>query len=250
MGQKAAIVTGGTSGIGRAISRRLASEGYHVVATYQTNEILAKETRDLIVKTGGSCSIDQLEVTNPDSVAALFSKFNESHKVLDVLVNNAGMDIPKSIEDATFEEWTLVLRTKSDGPFLMIKSFLPLLENSSNANIINVTSHEGDVPNPAYLAYGVGTAALIAMTKGLARSLPKHGIRVNAVSPGAVRTPLWQKTGEDTEPLWKELASKNPMGRVPTVDDVAEAVWFLINDKYRYLNGVFLDVNGGSHLQV
>jgi NAD(P)-dependent dehydrogenase (short-subunit alcohol dehydrogenase family) len=88
------------------------------------------------------------------------------------------------------------------------------------------------------------------MTKGLARSLPKYGIRVNAVSPGAVRTPLWIKTGEESEALWKDFAIKNPMGRVPTVDDVAEAVMLLINDKYKYLNGVFLDVNGGSHLQI
>jgi NAD(P)-dependent dehydrogenase (short-subunit alcohol dehydrogenase family) len=183
-------------------------------------------------------------------VSHLLTEFSSAHDTLDVLVNNAGMDIPKSIEDATFDDWTKVLRTKSDDPFLMIKTFLPFLKKSQNANIVNITSHEGDVPNPGYLAYGVGTAALIAMTKGLARSLPKYGIRVNAVSPGAVRTPLWIKTGEESEALWKDFAIKNPMGRVPTVDDVAEAVMLLINDKYKYLNGVFLDVNGGSHLQI
>lgn len=250
MARKTAIVTGGTSGIGRAISLRLASEGYTVVATYLTNQDLAIETKELIERTGSKCEICQLDVSNPLSVASLVSNFGKVSEVLDVLVNNAGMDIPRSIEQATFEEWAKVIRTKCDGPFLMIKSFLPFLKKSSNANIINITSHEGDVPNPAYLAYGVGTAALIAITKGLARSLPKDGVRVNAVSPGTVRTPLWIKTGEDSEALWKELAAKNPMGRVPTVDDVAEAVWFLVSDRLKYLNGVFLDVNGGNHLQV
>lgn len=246
---KTAIVTGGTSGIGAGITRRLAQDGYFVLATYLQDEILAKQTKASISAAGGQCEIVKLNVSDPHSVVQFSDAFGSKHTTLDILVNNAGADIPKSIEDATFEEWTEVLRIKSDGPFLMIKNFLPFLKTSDNANIINITSHEGELPNPAYLAYGVATAALIAITKGLACSLPKYGIRVNAVSPGTVRTPLWKKTGEDSEALWKDLASKNPMGRVPAVEDISEAVMTLVNDKYKYLNGVFLYVNGGNHLK-
>jgi len=86
------------------------------------------------------------------------------------------------------------------------------------------------------------------MAKALARSLPRYGIRVNVVSPGPVRTPLWDSMRSNDDALWRDLAGRNPLGRVATPEDIAEAVWVLVNDPTRYLNGNVIYVNGGSHL--
>ena len=158
-------------------------------------------------------------------------------------------EIAKSIDNASFEEWKLVTSTKIDGVFLCTKYALPLLRQSENANVINLTSHDGERPNPAYLAYCVGTAGVIAMTKALAVSLPKEGIRVNAVSPGPIRTPLWDALGGGNEEMWREFSQENPMGRNATEADVANAVMMLVNDPGKFLNGNFLYVNGGNHLK-
>jgi NAD(P)-dependent dehydrogenase (short-subunit alcohol dehydrogenase family) len=245
--KKIALVTGASTGIGKAIALRMAQDGYEIAITYKASELLAKAVVQEIQQHGSRAIAFKCDVTSNSNVTELREEFGRHFDHLNVLVNNAGTDIPKSIDTASFEEWSYITRIKTDGPFLVTKAFLDLLRGADNANIINVTSHEGVMPNPAYVAYGVGTAALIAFTKALSVSLPKDGIRVNGVSPGTVRTPLWEKTGEDSETLWNDLRKKNPMGRVPTVEDVANSVMLLVNDPMRYLNGNFLYVDGGNH---
>jgi NAD(P)-dependent dehydrogenase (short-subunit alcohol dehydrogenase family) len=247
--EKVAIVTGSSKGIGKAIAEHLARNGYYVFITYHTDRVAGLATVEALLSQGYKCELQSLDVRSEASVRDLFSIIADRSGHLNVLVNNAVKEIAKSIEDATFEEWKIVTTTKIDGTFLCSKYAIPLLKLGENANIINITSFDGEKPQPDYLGYCVGTAGIIAITKALAVSLPKQGIRVNAVCPGATRTPLWDNLGGSDEALWEKFARDNPMGRITTTEDVANAVSMIIEDPGRYLNGNFIYVNGGNHLK-
>ena len=244
----AALVTGSSKGLGAAISRLLAERGYYVYITDHHDHAASQDTAAEIRSANGHAEVLPLDVTSERSVRDGFAVIDGSNRKLAVLVNNAATEVAKDIEQATFEEWKSVISTKLDGSWLCTKYALPSLKESDNANVVFVTSGDEERPDPAYLAYYTGTAGVIAMTRALARSLPRYGIRVNAVSPGPVRTPLWEAMLSNDDALWRGFAEKNPLGRVATPDDIAEVVWMIVNDPTRYFNGNVLYVDGGSHL--
>jgi NAD(P)-dependent dehydrogenase (short-subunit alcohol dehydrogenase family) len=244
----AALVTGSSKGLGAAISRVLAERGYHVYITDHDDHTAAEQTADGIRSIGGRAEVLPLDVTSERSVRDGFAVIGRSDHRLAVLVNNAASEVARDIEEATFAEWRSVIATKLDGSWLCTKYALPMLKEAGNPNIVFVTTGDSERPDPDYLAYSAATAGVIAMAKALARSLPRYGIRVNVVSPGSVRTPLWNSMRSNDDAWWRDLAGRNPLGRVATPEDVAEAVWVLVNDPTRYLNGNVMYVDGGSHL--
>lgn len=246
--QKVAIVTGSSKGIGKAIAIRLAKDDYFVYVTYHTDEKGGHNTVREIKNNGGVASLQKLDVSNEKSVSELMVLVKKEFGHLDVLVNNAERDIIKTIEDSSFDEWKLAINTKLHGAWLSTKYAIPLLKKSENANIIMISSSADERPSADILSYATATAALTSLTKSLAIHLPSYGIRVNAVMPGEVRTANWQGLEKD-DVLWKGFADKNPMKRVATVEDVADAVVPLINDPHKFLNGNFIFVNGGNHLK-
>ncbi|KKP58826.1 MAG: 3-ketoacyl-(acyl-carrier-protein) reductase [Microgenomates group bacterium GW2011_GWD1_33_9] len=246
--QKVAVVTGSSKGIGKAIAIRLARDDYYVYVTSFSDEVGGKNTVTEIEKTGGKASLQELDVTEEQSVLRLMKLVGKEFGYLDVLINNAERDIVKTIEDSTFEEWKLAIDTKLHGAWLSTKYAIPLLKKSKNANIIMISSNADERPAEDILSYATATAALTSFTKSLAIHLPKYGIRVNAVMPGQVRTDNWGDSKNNDE-LWKKFAEENPFKRVATVEDIADATILLINDPHKFLNGNFLFVNGGSHLK-
>jgi len=246
--QKVAIVTGSSKGIGKAIAIRLAKDGYFVYVTHFTDEAGGQDTVEKIKKNGGESSLQKLDVSNEDSVSHLIKLVEKEFGHLDVLVNNAERDISKKMEDSTFDDWKLAIDTKLHGAWLSTKYAISLLKKSENANIIMISSNADEGPGADILSYATATAALTSLTKSLAIHLPKYGIRVNAVMPGQTRTDNWGDLKNDHE-LWQKFAKENPMGRVATVEEIADAAMLLINDPHKYLNGNFLFVNGGNHLK-
>jgi len=246
--RKVAVVTGSSKGIGRAIAIRLARDGYSVYVTYHTDKVGGCATADEIKRISGQSFLQELDVTSENSVSQLMASVGESFDHLDVLVNNAVQSIDKSIEDSSFDEWKLAIDTKLHGAWLCTKHALPLLEKSENANMIVISSNADERPSPEILSYAIATAAATSFAKAMAIHLPRYGIRVNAVMPGQVRTANWGELEKDDD-LWKSFADTNPLKRVATVEDVADAVMILINDPHRFLNGNLLYVNGGNHLQ-
>ena len=244
---KVAVVTGSSKGIGQAIAIRLAKDGYLVYVTYFTDEVGGQSTVKEIEKKGGKALLHKLDVADEKSVANLMSTIEKESGHLDVLVNNAEKDVIKTMEDSTFDEWKMAFNTKVHGSWLCTKYAVPLLKKSDNANIIMLSSSADERPTPNMLSYAVATAALTSLTKALAVHLAPE-IRVNAVMPGEVRTSNWQGMEKDDK-LWQGFADRNPMKRVATVEDVADAVMPLINDPHRFLSGNFLFVNGGNHLK-
>ena len=245
---KVAIVTGSSKGIGEAIAIRLAKDGYLVYVTYSTDQKGGQTTVGEIKENGGKAILQKLDVTKKESVTQLMNLVGKEFGHLDLLVNNAEKDIIKTIEDSSFEEWKLAIDTKLHGAWLCTKYAIPLLRKSENANVIMISSSADERPAVDILSYATATAALTSLTKALAIHLPESGIRVNAIMPGEVRTANWQGL-ENDDKLWKGFADRNPMKRVATVEDVADAVILLINDPHKFLNGNFLFVNGGSHLK-
>lgn len=246
---KIALVTGSSKGIGRAIATRLANEGYVVYITYRTDKTNGENAVQDIHNAGGTAHLVQLDVRSEEQVKAVFAQIKKDYGHLNVLVNNAGIESPGSIDKLSFDSWKLVTETKIHGNFLCSKYALPLLKNQDNANLIIIVSSLGNAPDYEYPAYCTGTAGTIAFTKMMAVQLGQYGIRTNGISPGTTRTPMWDTMGGDDDSMWKKFAESNPMGRVSTPEDISNAVMMIINDESKYLNGNFIFVNGGGHLK-
>ena len=246
---KIALVTGSSRGIGKAIAIRLAKEGYITYVTYLTDKRGGENAVQEIEGIGGKAHLLKLDVRSEEQVKLAFEQIKKDYGYLNVLVNNAGIEIPKDIEKASFDEWKIVTETKIHGNFLCTKYAIPLLENQGNANLIIIISNLGNKPDPQFPAYSVGTAGVIAFTKMMAVQLGKYGIRTNGISPGPTRTQMWDSMGGDDDSMWKKFAESNPMGRVSTPKDIANAVMMIINDESKYLNGNFIFVNGGAHMK-
>lgn len=247
MEKKVVLVTGSSKGLGSAISRRFAAAGYHAIVTYHNDRAAGLAVVQAIIDAGGSATLHQLDVRSEESVSRLLSDVSSVHGRLDTLVSNAVTEIAKPIDAASLDEWHQVLLTKLDGAFLTTKYAIPLLVKSDNPSVIYITSGDGERPNGEFIGYQIGTAGLIAMTKANAVYLAKKfGIRVNAVSPGPVKTPLWDQLGGENEEMWRGFADSAPVKRIATPEDVADACYFLASDARKFLNGVFLHVDGGS----
>ncbi len=247
--KKVALVTGSSQGIGKGIALKLAENGYITFVTYLKNKLKGENAAKEITKKGGIAELVKLDVKSEESVKKVFEKITNDYGSLNVLVNNAGIEVAKSIESISFDEWKDVVDTKINGNFLCTKYAIPLMKNQENANLIVIVSALGERPEPDYLPYSIGTAGTIAFAKAMAQHLGKYGVRTNAVVPGTTRTALWDTFGGDDEEMWKTFAKNNPMGRVSTPEDIANAVLMIINDKSKFLNGNIIYMNGGSHLK-
>ncbi|MCL4364545.1 SDR family oxidoreductase [Patescibacteria group bacterium] len=245
---KTALITGSSQGIGRAIAIKLAMEGYTVFITYFRNKEKGERTIAEIKKKGGRCFLIKTNVCSEKSVKRTIEFIRKKTGHLNILVNNAGIEVPKTIEEVSLGEWNRVVDTKINGNFLCTKYAFPIMKNQENANLLIIVSSLGERPDYNYPAYSIGCAGTIAFMKMMAQQLGKFGIRTNAVAPGTTRTAIWDSMDGKNEAMWKKFAKNNPMSRISTPEDIANAVSMLINDKSLYLNGNIIYANGGSHL--
>lgn len=228
--QKTILITGGTRGIGRAISLLFLQKGYRVYATYKTDEEAAGQMQKLGVQTF------QTDISDEKQVVELFKKIGE----IDVLVNNAGVSLIKQIQDVSYSEFQQVLSTNLGGAFLCSREAAKQMISAQSGVIINVSSVWGEVGASCESVYAASKAGLIGFTKSLAKELGWSGIRVNCVSPGVIDT---QMNARFTKDEMAELISEIPAGRLGTGEDVAKAVLYLVENDY--VTGANLSVNGG-----
>ena len=252
---KTALVTGGRGGIGRAICERFAREGARVFAA------------DL--SAGGSLqdgdaaqNFLQLDVTSEASVIAAFDHVTAEVGCLDILVNAAGIEIEKTIEQTSLEEWNSIFAVNVTGTFLVSKYALPLLRNSKaagGASVINFGSYDGFIADPGLAAYCATKGAVHALTKAMACDHGPEGIRVNAICPGYVDTPMLQSffegegsggDGGTIDGLQKAGRDVHPMRTYGTPDDMANLVNWLASDEARYAAGQLWVLDGGLSAQV
>jgi 3-oxoacyl-[acyl-carrier protein] reductase len=239
---KSALVTGGSRGIGKAISLRLARQGADVAFSYKGNAEAAKATAAEIEAIGKDARAIRGDVRDPESAEAVVKDALDTFGKVDILVNNAGITRDDLIMRMTPDAWRDVLETNLFGAFWMTKAITRPMLKARGGRIVNITSVSGQAGQMGQANYSSAKAGLIGLTKATARELASRGITVNAVAPGFVLTELTQDL---PDALKEEITARTPLGRFGTVEEVADAVAFLASDEARYITGQVLAVDGG-----
>jgi 3-oxoacyl-[acyl-carrier protein] reductase len=239
---KAALVTGGSRGIGKAIGLRLARQGADVAFSFRGNADAAKATADEIESIGMKALSIQADVKDPASADTVVKTALDAFGKVDILVNNAGVTRDDLIMRMSEEAWREVLETNLFGAFWMTKAVTRPMLKARAGRIVNITSVSGQAGQMGQANYSSAKAGLIGLTKATARELASRGITVNAVAPGFVLTEL---TKDLPEALQSELIARTPLGRFGTVEEIADTVAFLASDEAQYITGQVLAVDGG-----
>ncbi len=231
---KEAIVTGGTRGIGLAVCKLLLKNGYRVTALYSRDEACAEVARKSLPKV----NFVHADVASEEDVSEVFRPFSR----LDLLVNDAGIELYKLVQDTSYAEWKRVMDVNAGGAFLCCKYAVKKMLESGGA-IVNVSSVWGQTGGSMESAYSASKGALIAFTKALSKELAPSRITVNCVCPGVIDTAMTRHfSKEDRDAMIEEI----PLMRLGTAEEVADAVLFLARN--RYVTGEILSVNGGFYI--
>lgn len=239
---KTAFVTGGCGGIGSAICARFAREGAAVAAADLAGG-----------KAPAGARFVETDVTDEASVRAAIGSAAAEWDKLDILVNAAGIEIEKSIEHTTLEEWNRIFAVNVTGMFLVSKHALPLLRKSGAASVINFGSYDGFIADPGLAAYCATKGAVHALTRAMACDHGPEGIRVNAICPGYVDTPMLQSFFQDAGDigsLQQAVRDVHPLRTYGTPDDIANLAHWLASDEARYASGQLWVMDGGLTAQV
>lgn len=243
MAVKYALVTGGSRGIGRAVCLKLADMGYHVLINYKGNTEAAEETAKLVREKGVEAEPLMFDVGSKGEIQKVLGGWIEANpdKMVEVLVNNAGIRQDTLMMSMTDEQWDSVLNTSLQGMYHVTKLVLnPMLMNRYG-RIINMVSLSGIKGMPGQVNYSAAKAGMIGATKALAQEIAKRNITVNAIAPGFIKTDM---TGDLNE---KELVNMIPMKRFGLAEEVADLVGFFASKNASYITGQVLSINGGLY---
>lgn len=242
MKDKIILITGSSQGIGKAIALRFAKGG----AKIALNDILPQEenlkkVKEEIEKTGGQAKYYFADVTRYEEVERMVKDIEKDFGRLDVLVNNAGIIIDRTLAKMTIEEWQKVIDVDLTGVFNCSKAALPLLIANQGA-IVNISSIVGERGNFGQTNYAAAKAGVIGFTKSLAKELGKFGVRVNAVAPGFIETKMVETVPENIKIAVKQLTA---LGRFGKPEEVANVVYFLASEEASFITGTIIEVTGG-----
>lgn len=238
---RVAIVTGSNRGIGRAIAGHLARTGYTVILNFRHNEAAAAQALEQVQAEAPNSIVVQADVSAPEGALKLVQHAQDQFGRLDVLVNNAGPFLVKSLFETEIDEWRATLDGNLSSAFYCCKFALPLMRAQKSGQILNIGSLNAETVRgaPTTVAYNIAKSGLVVLTKSLARSEARYGIRCNLVNPGFIET---EATSDNDR---RELPLIIPLGRLGTTDDIANAVDYLLSDQARYVTGAVVNVHGG-----
>ena len=241
---KVALVTGGNSGIGRAIAELFAREKAKVVIA----DIKRGDTVQTIAKEGGSATFIQADLRDDSQVKRLVAGCVKKYGTLDIVCNNAGIELVGPLVETTEEEWDRVVDTNLKSVFLVSRHALPHMIEKRKGIIVNTASQLGIVARENLAAYSASKAGVILLTKAMALEHAKDGIRVNCVCPGAIETPMINRIlrfESNSKESRKLLVGKHPIGRLGRPEEIAQAVLFLASERSSFVTGAALVVDGG-----
>ena len=245
---KVALITGGTSGIGSATAIRFAREGASVAITGRNSE-RGEQVVQAITENGGEAIFIRSDVCLADDCRQAVEKTLAHFGKIDVLFNNAGVFHPKTIPECTEEEWDETIDSSLKGAYLMSKYALPTMIERGQGSIIHTSSGWGIQGGHKAAAYCAAKGGLVVMAKAMAIDHGPDGIRVNCVCPGDVDTPMLYDDAEKRGMTWEDYAAEaadRPLGRIGTVEEIAEAVLYLASDESAFVTGTALVVDGGG----
>ena len=248
---KVALITGAGGGIGAATAARFCAEGARVLLCDWDAAALT-ETADQLRATGADVLALTANVADDAQVRQLVAAAVERWGRLDILVNNAGVGSGTDLLSTSVEEWARVLDVNLKGPFLCCKHSVPVMLAQGGGAIVNVASISSTCGIPGQAAYGPSKGGLLQLTRQLAIEYARRGIRVNAVAPGTVDTPMLHKTLarlDDPNALLQFLLNNHPIGRIAQPEEIASAILFLASDEASFITGASLAVDGGYTAQ-
>ncbi|MGH9455562.1 MAG: SDR family NAD(P)-dependent oxidoreductase [Terriglobia bacterium] len=240
-----ALITGASSGIGRATAETFAAQGANVAVNYLKNQAGAEAAAAEIRKKGGTAITLRADVANSAEVEAMLARTRQEWGRVDILVNNAGdLLARRSLPDMTEDYWDQVMDLNLKSVFLCVKAAWKEMADRQSGCIINVSSIAGrNGGGPGAAAYAAAKGGLITYTKGLAKELAPYGVRVNGVAPGVIATPYHERYSPPE--LFQKYISTVPMGRAGTSEEIAEVITFLASSAARYITGETIEINGG-----
>jgi 3-oxoacyl-[acyl-carrier protein] reductase len=241
---RTAVVTGGSRGIGKAISCMLASEGARVVINYERNETAAQATAKLIEQSGGECLIVQANIASPPDVDRLIGTTREQFGPIELLVNNAGIAETVPHDQITFASWKHMFDVNLDGTFLTTWAVKDQMIARRFGRIVNIASLAGLVKKKNMIHYATAKAAVIAFTRHCAEAFAPHNVRVNCVAPGLTETELSRSANPG---LIDQLIASTPLGRIAQPAEMASVVRFLLSDESSFITGQTIAACGGRN---
>jgi len=240
-----ALITGASSGIGRATAEAMAREGARVGVNYCKNQAGAEQTAETIRKAGGEALVVRADVTHAAEVLAMVDAVRKEWGRIDILVNNAGdLLARRSLTDMTEEYWDQIMALNLKSVFLCVRAVWQEMAERKTGCIINVTSIAGrNGGGPGAAAYAAAKGGLLTYTKGLAKELAPHGVRVNGIAPGVIATPYHERYSPGE--VFQRFIASIPLGRAGTSEEIADVIVFLASPAARYITGETIEVNGG-----
>lgn len=239
---KIALVTGGGRGMGRAISLALAQEGAKVCVNYFHSKDAAEEVVKRIKENGGEAISYRADVSKLEEVNGMVEEVNKRFGRIDILINNAGLNIDKYLMIMNEEEWDKVIDVNLKGAFNCSKAVSRIMIGQRSGNIVNISSVSAISGTAGQTNYSAAKGGMISFTKSLARELAPFGIRVNALAPGLIETEMVKKMPKE---MLDQVLEMTPLKRVGTPEEVARVVTFLVSDEAGYITGQVIRIDGG-----
>jgi len=249
---KVALVTGGSSGIGLAIAERFLQEGAKVMIVSRSKQKCERSVENLKKKGQVHVAFVQGDVSKADDARRMVDTTVKRFGQIDILVNNAGVYMEKRVENTTEEEWDQIIDINLKGVFLCSKAAYPYFKKQGGGAIINISSDAGIFGNPDCAAYCAAKGGVTNLTRAMALDYARENIRVNAVCPAVIDTPMLEmelRLHENREEYLKETAEEHPVGRIGRSEEVAFAVLMLASDEASFITGTNLPVDGGLTCQ-
>ena len=240
--RRIALISGGSRGIGAACVRAFAQDGYAVVFLYNRSAGKAEALVQALRSEGRDVTAYPCDVSDPQQVAATVADILRTFRRIDVLVNCAGIAHIGLFTDMTEDEWDRLFAVNVRSAFSLTKAVLPGMISARKGSIVNVSSMWGEVGASCEVAYSATKAALIGLTKALAKEVGPSGVRVNCVTPGVIDTDMNAQLTEDDRAA---LADETPLGRIGTAEEVAKTILFLCGEGASFITGQVLGVSGG-----
>lgn len=244
MRKKTAIVTGGNSGLGYATAKKFSDNGYTTYIVGRNKEKTLKACSDI----GKLAKPVVFDLDQLDKIPEMISQIAKNEGQIDVLVNNAGINMKKEFLEVTDEDFDKIMHTNVKSVFAISREVVKVMKTNGGGNIINISSMAAQYGIPKVIAYTASKTAIEGMTRSMSVDLAQYGIRVNCVAPGFIKTPMTVKA-LNTDPERKaKVFSRTPMGKMGEPQDIADTVFFFASNDAKFITGVTMCVDGGNSI--